>query len=304
MDQRPPLTPASERGTVFTAVRRARHVSGHIADQIEARIADGTLAIGQRLPTEAELAQEFGVSRPTVREGLAALQFVGLVESRRGYGTVVVARSAEPGTGQLRAGGPRQGRPALASLGQALDLFETRLILEPAAMAIAAGDPDLAALEAAEELINGMDVAVDDPALHASTDIRVHRALLGVCRNEILRESAGELLDLVLDPMLTPARAHAWSSHDRPQDWAEQHRAVLDALRAGDAAAARAFSGAHLVSVLHGLAEVLPNEPGLTERVARTVLTVGTAEPPAPTNRDATITVLDAHQEASDVDDH
>jgi DNA-binding FadR family transcriptional regulator len=289
---------------VFTAVRQPRHVSGHIADQIEARIADGTLAIGQRLPTEAELAQEFGVSRPSVREGLAALQFVGLVESRRGYGTVVVARSAEPGGPPGGMGGARRPRPALTSLSEVLDLFETRLLLEPAAMALAAEDPDRVALEAAEELIDGMDVAVDDPALHASTDIRVHRALLNVCRNEILRESAGELLDLVLDPMLTPARRHAWASHDRPQDWAQQHRAVSEALRSGDAAAARAFSGAHLVSVLHGLAEVLGDEPGLVERVARMVLLAGDLAPRDLTPAAHTVTVLNAPQEAPDVDRH
>jgi DNA-binding FadR family transcriptional regulator len=308
MDQRPPRTGVRKEGAVFTALHQPRHVSGHIADQIKARIADGTLAIGQRLPTEAELAQEFGVSRPSVREGLAALQFVGLVESRRGYGTVVIARSPE--VGGPHGGGSRasQPRPALASLSQVLDLFETRLILEPAAMALAAEDPDRVALEVAEELIDGMDVAVEDPALHATTDIRVHRALLEVCRNDILRESAGELLDLVLDPMLIPARMHAWASHDKPQGWAEQHRAVLEALRSQDAAAAGALSRAHLVSVLHGLTEVLSNEPGLTDRVARIVRLAGDPEHPADSADHLlavdTLTVLKAPQEASDVDRH
>jgi GntR family transcriptional repressor for pyruvate dehydrogenase complex len=308
MDQRPPPPRAKNEGAVFAAFAQPRQVSGHIADQIEARIADGTLAIGQRLPTEAELAQEFGVSRPSVREGLAALQFVGLVESRRGYGTVVIARSADSAGPHGGGGRTRQPRSALTSLSQVLDLFETRLVLEPAAMALAAQDPDPVALEAAEELIDGMDVAVDDPALHASTDIRVHRALLEVCRNDILRASAGELLDLVLDPMLTPARAHAWSSHDRPQGWAEQHRAVYEALRSRDAAAAGAFSRAHLVSVLHGLAEVLSDEPGLVDRVGRIVRLAGDPERPDHSSDDPpsadTLTVLKAPQEASDVDRH
>jgi DNA-binding FadR family transcriptional regulator len=160
-------------------------------------------------------------------------------------------------------------------------------------MAVAATDPDLGALDLAEELIGGMDVAVDDVALHASTDIRVHRALLGVCRNELLRESAGELLDLVLDPMLVPARAHAWSSHDRPQDWVGQHRAVCAALRSGDAAAARAFSRDHLVSVLRGLAEVDQGEPGLPERVDRIVRLAQAAPEPAPRGARGDVPVVD-----------
>ena len=107
---------------------------------------------------------------------------------------------------------------------------------------------------------------------------------------------------------------------DRPQGWAEQHRAVYEALRSGDSAAAGAFSRAHLVSVLHGLAEVLSDEPGLTDRVARMVRLAGDSEPPADLTHDGrpvaqpdlrgdppagdTLTVLKAPQEASDVDRH
>jgi GntR family transcriptional repressor for pyruvate dehydrogenase complex len=263
-DRPGPARDADVSGLRFGAVDRPRQVSAHIADQIQARIDDGTLAVGQRLPTEAELSRDFGVSRPSVREALAALQFVGLVESRRGFGTVVVARSNEAGVPAVPERS-RGARPALTSVGQALDLLEARLVVEPAVMAVAATDPDRRALALAGELIDGMDLALDDPAMHVSTDIRVHRALLSVCRNEILRESARELLDLALDPMLMPARSHAWASHDRPQDWAGQHRLVHEAIASGDAAAARAACQAHLVSVVDGLSEVVDDDEAKDE---------------------------------------
>lgn len=255
----PSPDPQSSSAAVFTSVDRPRQVSAHIADQIRARIHDGSLPVGARLPTEAELAEQFGVSRPSVREALAALQFVGLVESRRGFGTVVVALG--PDSVDARRGRPREQRAVLTSLDQAVDVFEARLHLEPAALSVAALDPDPEALAIAGELIDGMGVAVDDPQLHASTDIRVHHALLDTCRNTMLREAARELLEFVFDPILDPSRQHAWSSHDHPHDWALQHRRVHSALVAGDAAAARLHSRAHLAAVMHTLAEVLGDEP-------------------------------------------
>ena len=243
----------------FSPLPRARQVSAHVAEQILERITSGALPLGARLPTEAELSRDFAVSRPTVREALAALQFAGHVESRRGFGTVVVNREPAPGS---------RHRPPLQALSQAVDLLETRLVLEPHALASAAQDPDQAALKAARSLINGMRVAADDPLLRATTDIRVHRALLATCRNTILRETTAELLDLCLDPMLLTARTKAWQSPDLPHVWADQHDVVCEAIAAGDPEAARAGSLTPLASVVDNLAAVASSDPQLLRRLA------------------------------------
>lgn len=242
----------------FTPLPRARQVSAHVAEQILERIEAGLLPLGARLPSEAELARDFAVSRPTVREALAALQFAGHVESRRGFGTVVISREPTPGS---------RHRPPLQALSQAIDLLETRLVLEPHALASAAEDPDPGALKAARKLINGMRVAADDPELRATTDIRVHRALLATCRNVILRETAADLLDLCLDPMLLTARTKAWQSPDLPHVWADQHDVVCEAIAAGDPEAARAGSLMHLASVVDNLSAVAAADPHLQRRL-------------------------------------
>lgn len=242
----------------FSPLPRARQVSAHVAEQILERIENGTLPLGARLPSEAELARDFAVSRPTVREALAALQFAGHVESRRGFGTVVV--SSKPPAGS-------RPRPPLQALSQAIDLLETRLVVEPHALASAAENPDLAALKAARTLIHGMRVAADDPDLRASTDIRVHRALLAACRNGILQDTAGDLLDLCLDPMLLTARTKAWQSSDLPHVWADQHEVVCEAIASGDPEAARAGSLTHLASVVDNLAAVAATDPHLQRRL-------------------------------------
>lgn len=249
--------------TVFRPLDRPAQVSQSISRQILAALRAGRYAVGSRLPSETELAQQFGVSRPSVREALAALQFAGYVESRRGAGCVVLALDD-------RAASARgQSRPALRTPGDIVDLLEARLVLEPAVMAAAAADPDLDALDAARRVIEGMRVAAAEPELHAETDIRAHRALVRVCRNQVLVGSALGVLDLVLDPALATSRAQAWSSPERPHEWAGHHEAVLEAVAAGDAAAARRHCVAHLRSVGAQLAAAVAGYPALEVRMAR-----------------------------------
>ena len=257
----------------FGPLRRAPHVSSTIAEQIHQQIAAGALPVGTRLPSEEVLAKDFGVSRPTVREALAALQFAGHVESRRGFGTIVV--SDDPTRGNLQRG-------PLTSLDEAINLLETRVLIEPQALAVAAGNPDRSALDAARELIGGMHLAVNDPQLHASTDIRVHRALLMVCRNSFLRDAAIDLLDLAVDPILSTARTHAWQSRDLPHVWAAQHDSVCSAVAAGDPEAARASSLAHLASVVENLAAATAHEPDLKLRVDALTAQVNAGAAPVP----------------------
>ncbi len=259
------ITPSSSGSPAvpsFGAMPRPTQISAHIAAAIQERITSGAIPLGARLPSETDLSRDFAVSRPSVREALAALQFVGLVESRRGYGTVVVSREPtvnEPATGTVRP---------LVTLTDAIDLLETRLVLEPAAMATAARDPHPSALESARELIDGMAVAIDDAELHASTDVRVHHALLDVCRNTVLRESARDLLGMALDPMLLSARTHAWSTPDLPHVWADDHSAVHAAIEAGDPVAARTASERHLASVATGLGSAVQDDVDLADRLA------------------------------------
>ncbi len=255
----------------FRRLDRAPHVSASVAEQILDQIRRGSLPVGARLPSEMELARTFGVSRPSVREALAALQFAGHTESRRGFGTVVVRVES--------TGATAERVQELRTLDEAVDLLETRIILEPSALMIAASDPDLDALAAARVLIGGMRMAVDEPELHASTDIGVHRALLSVCRNARLREAAISLLDLSLDPLLRTARTQAWSSHDLPHVWADHHDAVCRAITSGDGAGARDASLSHLASVVENLAAATAHEPKLGLRVRALMNRVGITDP-------------------------
>jgi DNA-binding FadR family transcriptional regulator len=256
---------ASEVATGIRPLQRAPLVSASVAEQLVALIVEGTFAVGDRLPSEVDLAREFQVSRPSIREALAALAFAGHVESRRGFGTVVVSK--EPSAGRVGAPVPPP-RHGLSSLDEAVDLLEVRLLLEPSAMASAAVDPDVEKLDVARSLVDGMRVAVEEPRLRVSSDIRVHRALLDVCPNTRLKQSTAEVLELSLDPMLLETRTQAWASPELPLCWADQHLAVCDAIAAGDPERARIASRDHLASVVNNFAVATENDPLLQRRIA------------------------------------
>ncbi|RDH78982.1 FadR family transcriptional regulator [Mycolicibacterium moriokaense] len=254
------------REAVIRPLSRAPLVSTSVAEQLLGLIVDGTFGLGERLPSEMELARDFAVSRPSVREALAALAFAGHVESRRGFGTIVISKEPSPDRAGARA--PQASSQHLESLNGAVDLLELRLVLEPSAMASAAVDPDLAKLDIARSLIDGMRVAVEDPGLRVSSDIRVHRALLDVCRNTMLARSTAEVLELSLDPLLLEARTQAWASPELPLCWADQHLAVCDAIAAGDPERARAASRDHLASVVDNFAVAAEHDTLLLRRIS------------------------------------
>src|SRR5216110_1658100 len=102
-----------------------RRLYEQIAQTLSKDIADGKYEVGQRLPSERELAQNFKVSRPTVREAIIALELDGLVEVRLGSGVYVMSRQ------------PPGGREGAKDIGP-FELLEARHAIEGEAAALAA----------------------------------------------------------------------------------------------------------------------------------------------------------------------
>lgn len=111
-----------------------------IAQEIAEAIARGAYAIGQRLPSERDLAQKFGVSRPTVREAMIALELDGLVDVRTGSGVYVTHSSPPAGVTGKRDIGP-------------FELLEARRAIEGEACAMAAARITVAQLTQLRELV-------------------------------------------------------------------------------------------------------------------------------------------------------
>ena len=161
-------------------------VARQISEQIRESILDGRLKADDRLPTEHELAQQFEVSRPTIREALKRLAAQNLIRSRRGPtgGTFVNRPSEEEARANLTT-----AATLLVSLGEfdLAEIVEARHELEVMCGRLAAerrGKEHLSAMRA--EIAIQEDGGISDEEFCAS-DVRFHRALVDATGNPVLR---------------------------------------------------------------------------------------------------------------------
>ena len=218
-----------------------RRLSDDVARRLERWIVDQGLGPGTQLPTEKVLCERFGVSRAVIREAVSRLKADGCVWTRQGSGAFVAALPGE-GSFRLDAGA---GEPIAASqeLG---DVFELRFLMETGAAELAAlrrSDDDLVRIEQAlwrmdDALASGVGAVDDDDAFHV--------AIAAATRNRQL-----ERFQVFMGRQLSASRAPTWSpcglAQGRAHEAQGQHREIFEAIRAGDAAAARAAAARHLV---------------------------------------------------------
>ncbi len=233
----------------FKPIVHGEPIALRLARQILDRIKSGAFPLGTKLPSEVELARQFEVSRPSIREALGALQFSGYIDSVRGSGKRIVSIE-----GRINSAGPT---PQAVAPGAILDLFGARLLIEPQVAALAAMDPDQRKLALAETLVDGMNLAVAEPELHVESDLRVHRAIAQVCQNSFMQKAALRLLDIAASPALRAARERAWSDHALPHLWGLHQSTLLQAIRAEDPASAAETAWTHLASSTENLLAVL-----------------------------------------------
>lgn len=161
------------------------------ADQLGRQIASRQIAPGERLPTEAELGRQLGISRPSLREALRLLAVKGLVESRTRCGTTVRARERWNMLDQdvLRWLAKDGGDPALMS-----DLMELRQIFEPAAGRMAAARATDEQIAAIERAFDGMKASLPhDPAAGHLHDLAFHEAIAAATGNGLFRRLAAAI---------------------------------------------------------------------------------------------------------------
>ncbi|UEM07168.1 FadR family transcriptional regulator (plasmid) [Skermanella rosea] len=199
-----------------------------IAESIRSAILDGRLKVDERLPTEEELAQQFGVSRPTVREALKRLAAQHLIRSRRGPTGGNFVASPAPEEAALSLANATTLMVAVGDFGLD-DVATARLELESVCCRLAArhrSDADLEAMR--RELGRQRDSTLTDEEFCAS-DVRFHRALVDATGNALLRfvmHSVVEALQPVSNMIIFRVR-------DR-QTIADFHERVLDAVERRD----------------------------------------------------------------------
>ena len=229
--------------TVIEPIRRSRLYQG-IVQQIEGLLEKGDLRPGDQLPPERQLAEQFQVSRASVREALRTLELLGIVETRAGGGTFVRQTSPDDLARPLTS---------LMSRGHSLaDVIEFRGLIEPAIAALAAEritQPQLAELGeifAAQE----RKVAAGEP--YADEDTRFHEVIGEASRNELLTTMLGVVWDVMRE-----SREQWLQTNQRAHSSLDAHRRILAALGAHDGEAARRAAAEHIKAVGEGILRLI-----------------------------------------------
>jgi DNA-binding FadR family transcriptional regulator len=210
-----------------------------IAEQLRGLIAQGEFGAGTRLPAERDLAKQLGVSRPSVREALIALEVEGWVEVRTGSGIYV-----QPPQQRSRARPARNGNGTAADWGP-LELMRARELVEGEVAALAARHARKAQLAAMTSALQQMQDEADAGVEPRAGDEAFHTAIAQACGNEVLSDTVRSYWSARHGPIF----ARLGDYFENPASWSAallEPAAVLEAIRARDAGAARLAMQQHL----------------------------------------------------------
>ncbi len=217
---------------------RPKKVSSQIADQIRASILGGEFAPGDRLPPERELAEMFGVSRPSVREALNMLASSGLVMSYQGGGTVVMSLVESPGGSPL-------SELIKGEQERALDVIEVRKCMEAWTSYYAAQRALPEDLRKLEKLVAEMESNLEGMKPSQDIDANFHIAIAQATHNIVWLHLMQSIFDAMKEFQRGVWRAVYMTGEDHRQLY-HHHRAVYEAIRDRDPERARDTMLAHL----------------------------------------------------------
>ncbi|MEI2298894.1 FadR/GntR family transcriptional regulator [Ensifer sp. MJa1] len=206
-----------------------------VFERMHRAIKSGAYKPDERLPTEHDLASEFEVSRPIIREALRRLREQGFIYSRRGAGSFV------------RAVGMREplGFGQLENVADLLNCYEFRLTVEPAAAAAAAERHDAGSLAAIRQALELMRDATNRQSHREDADFQFHLAIARAAQNSYFYTAMEALKDHIAVGMRFHGASVKRETSGLTRVFAE-HEAIAEAIAARQAAKAKQLMHEHL----------------------------------------------------------
>jgi GntR family transcriptional regulator, transcriptional repressor for pyruvate dehydrogenase complex len=220
---------------VLTSLKSRPPLHREVASIVSEKIISGEFPENSLLPPERELCETMGVSRTVVREAVKFLESRGLVRIERGRGMIVQEAQSAPVTENLKLLLRRRGHVIQ-------DLLEVRKMFEVGIAGLAAvrrTDADLAAMEQALAIMREKPGA---PEGYIDADMEFHAEIARASRNPVVEALLEPLTDL-----LRESRTKSFSGTKMVKIRIGQHEAILDRIKAKDAAGAQQAMLAHLV---------------------------------------------------------
>jgi len=218
-----------------------RGLAHELVERLKERILAGQIVPGQKLPTEAALVAEFGVSRTVVREAISRLQAAGLVETFQGRGSFVLAL---PETGHFEVGADR-----VRTHRDVVDMIDFRIGIESEAAGLAAERRTDVQLKAVERALRELHRAGESGAGAVEADYDFHLRIALASGNRFysdLLASLGPMMILLPRTRLEPAYTVSDATHLTRVGL--EHENIHLAITRGDGAAARAAMRLHLAN--------------------------------------------------------
>ncbi|HLY45564.1 MAG TPA: FCD domain-containing protein [Stellaceae bacterium] len=230
-----------EHPDILRPVAPPRRLSHAIAERIAGEIAKGDLAPGARLPSEQAMGAAMGVSRTVVREAVAALRADGLVVTRQGAGAFVAEGAGRPPF--------RLAAEGLNTLEAVLDVMELRASVETAAAGLAAARGSAVARRRIRAALARIDAAIRRGENAVDQDFAFHRAIAAATGNPQFSRFLEYLGRFIIPRQSVRLAVHREGGQraylERIQD---EHGAILVAIEAGAAEAAREAMRVHLAN--------------------------------------------------------
>lgn len=214
-------------------------LSEKLAQMLENRIREGKLETGEKLPTENALVNQYGVSRTVVREAFSRLKTLGLIETRQGSGAYVKA-IPQPEAQKLKL-------IPDGSVDAVLQVVEVRRALEAESAALAAERRTTKSLQQIKQALRAIDKAVARGGDGVSEDVAFHAAIAQAAGNPFLLDTL-TYLNQFLENATRVTRANEATRADLEDAVRHEHEAIVRAIEAGDAKAARQAGTKHMLN--------------------------------------------------------
>ena len=218
---------------------KAKPLYEQVVNLIEARIAAGDYQVGDRLPTESELAADYRVSRTVIREALKTLRQKGIIESHPGRGTFLVgdvSKSIRSSIDYMMRTEPEVGT---------FQLLELRMILEPEIARLAALRASPEQVQRLGELVQVMEAAGSDPYNFSLADAEFHSVLAAAAGNPVIRIIFSSVVEILRNQQFFRLSLDGSGAQRSQAD----HIHILQAVRSGEPEKAKECMRAHLEQV-------------------------------------------------------
>ncbi len=235
----------------------ARALTDSVAEQLLEKIEGGVFPRGAKLPTEAVLSEEFGVSRTVIREAISRLKYEGLVESRQGSGVFVTDQA---GIRPLRI-----DYTDVDTLESVLQIVELRRSIEAEVAAQAARRRSDAAMAGIDAALARLDSEVAAGGDGVAADVAFHRAIAEATGNPYFLKTLA-FLSQYLETATRVTRTNEARREDFSRQVREEHQAIVAAIRAGEPDAARNAAQNHMYNAARRLSQLGEDEGAASDQ--------------------------------------